>query len=430
MPGGQKCKVLRGRAGVSKLTTRAAATASTAQNLERALEQTHAWLTSRDYSGYEPYDLLNSPYFAAGIFRRPPLSFALIQFGRRVAGLRMRELLRIPPSKNPKALGLVLSGLCDLTRSGDDYWQQANDLKSTLLRLRSPNETEFCWGYDWDYMSLRGTKLPAFSPNCIASYFCGQALVDMAEVFSDREATEMAESVGRFIATRLNRSVDTSEHLCLSYTPADRTVIYNSSALAGVYLARLASLKPNAEYLSLARRAMNYVQSEQLAEGGWYYGGLRRQHWIDGFHTSYVLCALHDYRRYTGDPSFDECIRRGHAYYNATFFASDCAPKYFHNQLYPIDIHSCSQAILHYCTFAEDDPSAMNKALGMFRWTQQNMMSKDGAYYFQRHRMWINRAEYVRWGQAWMFRALASLRLSLRRERTQVGDLLSIAGRN
>jgi hypothetical protein len=141
------------------------------------------------------------------------------------------------------------------------------------------------------------------------------------------------------------------------------------------------------------------------------------------------VCALDEYRRYTGDRSFNECIRRGHAFYTETFFQPDGAPKYFHNRLYPIDIHSCSQAILHYCTFAARDPLAMNRALDVFRWTRQNMMSESGAYYFQRHRMWINRAEYTRWGQAWMFRALARLHLSLIGESAQIDSLQSAVGR-
>ncbi len=386
---------------------------------------------TRDYSGYEPYDILNSPYLAAKILRRPPISFALIQSGRRLGGIRLRRVLRVPPSKNPKALGLVLSALCDLTRSGDDYRQHAKYLKSELIRLRSPGEEEYCWGYDWDYMSLRGTRLPAFSPNCIATYFCGQALLEMAEVFDDREAAAMAESAGRFLVTRLQRSVDTSEHLCFSYTPMDRTLIYNNSALAGAYLARLASQRSNPKYLALARRAMNYVRSQQLPNGGWYYGARRRQHWIDGFHTSYVVGALQDYRSYAGDHSFDECIRRGHEYYQSTFFAAGGAPKYFHNRLYPIDIHSCSQAILHYCAFSGEDPAAADNALDVFRWTQKNMTSPDGSYFFQKHRMWTNQATYVRWGQAWMFRALARLRLVLHGDGLmKIDHLQSGTGRN
>jgi len=395
------------------LANRALVVNSNAQGVEIALRNLCDWITSRDYSGYEPYDILNSPYLSAGIFRRPPLSFALIQFGKRIGGLRMRELLRVPASKNPKALGLMLAAFCDLARGGQDFSQEARYLKSELKRLRSPHEEEYCWGYDWDYMSLRGTKLPAFSPNCIASYFCGEALLEMAEVFGDREAAEMGESVGRFIVARLNRSLDTDEYLCFSYTPGDRTLIYNSSALAGAYLTRLASRKPNAAYVSLARRAMNYLRSEQLPEGGWYYGTRRRQRWIDGFHTSYNLCALREYRDYTCDCSFVECMERGHEYYTETFFATDGAPKYFHNQLYPIDIHSCSQAILHFCAFAEDDPQSLGKALDMLRWTQENMASDDGTYCFQRHRTWTNRTAYMRWGQASMFRAMARLWLQL-----------------
>lgn len=390
-------------------TTRTHSVETVVEELETALRATLEWLISRDYSGHEPYDVLNSPYLSAGLLRRPPLSFALIQFGKRFGGIRLRDLLRVPASKNPKALGLLLSAFCDLTRGGQDRWREAAYLKSELIRLRSPKEPEYCWGYDWDYMSLRGVKLPAFSPNCIASYFCGEALLDMADVFGDREASEMAEGVGRFIISRLNRSVDSSDKLCFSYTPDDYSCIYNSSALAGAYLARLASRESDLEYTSLSRRVMNYLRSQQLSDGGWYYGTRRSQRWIDSFHTSYNLCALHEYRDHTGDQSFDDCLMRGHAYYAATFFAADGSPKYFHNQLYPIDIHACSQAILHYCAFADIDPSALNKAVDVFRWTQQNMTAPNEPYYFQRHRTWTNRTPYVRWGQAWMVRAMGRL---------------------
>lgn len=382
--------------------------------LQAAVEMIQHWLASRDYSGYEPYDILNSPYLSAGLLRRPPLSVALIQFGRRLGGARIRRALKVPHSKNPKAIGLALAAICDRARFGEDYWREARYLKSELKRLRSPHEIDYCWGYDWDYMSLRGTTLPAFSPNCIASYFCGQALLDMADVFDDQEAAGMAESTGRFIVSRLNRSVDTKAELCFSYTPNDRTLIYNNSALAAAYLAELAVRTGNNGYLSLARRAMNYLCRQQLPDGGWYYGVRRRQRWIDGFHTSYVVCAMLAYRTSTGDQSFDDCIARGHTYYCSTFFDLTGAPKYFHNRLYPIDIHSCSQAILHFCAFARVDSTALARAVEVFAWTKANMASIDGSYYFQRHRTWINRTPYVRWGQAWMFRALTRLEAALR----------------
>ena len=107
-------------------------------------------------------------------------------------------------------------------------------LKNELIRLRSPHESEFCWGYDWDYLSLRGPRLPAFSPNCIASYFCATAMLEMSEVFGDPEAREIGESVARFMASRLQRSFESEDEVCFSYTPNGKTWIYNSSALVGV----------------------------------------------------------------------------------------------------------------------------------------------------------------------------------------------------
>jgi hypothetical protein len=380
--------------------------------LLQALLALRTWIETRQFAGYEPFDLLNSPYLGGAWARKTVPGVLLIQFGKRFAGLRLRSLLKIPLSRNPKALGLCLSAYCDLARAGYDVSAEAVWLKQELIRLRSPHETEYCWGYDWDYVSLRGPRLPAFAPNAIASCFCATALLTMHSVFADSEALEIAESVARFVATRLNRSFQSFDEVCFSYTPNDQTLIYNSSALAAVLLARIGSLRGNEMHSSLAHKALVFLQKGQLPGGGWYYGRLRRQRWIDSFHTSYNVCALLDYQSITGDRTFEETMLLGHHYYQTNFFTGEGAPKYFHNQTFPIDIHACSQAILHFTAFASIDPHALEFAWRTFHWTMRNMAAADGAFYYQRHRHWTNRAPYMRWGQAWMLRALSSLLLA------------------
>ncbi len=374
-----------------------------------AIKALRTWIEDRQFKGYEPFDLLNSPYLAGSWVRKAFPGIPLIQAGKRFAGQRVRRLLKVPPSRNPKALGLCLSAYCDLARAGYDVSAQASWLKHELIRLRSPGESEFCWGYDWDFVSLRGPRLPAFSPNCIASYFCATAMLEMSEVFDDPEAREIGVSVARFIASRLQRSFESEGEVCFSYTPIGKTWIYNSSALVGVLLARVGKLLADDTYLSLARKAMVFLKNGQLESGGWYYGQRRRQHWIDSFHTSYNVCALLDYQRFTGDPSFEPAMLKGHRFYEAVFFTEDGAPKYFHNRVFPIDIHACSQAILHFSAFSSIDLAALDKAEKVFHWTAANMTAADGSFYYQRHRFWTNRTPYMRWGQAWMFRALARL---------------------
>jgi hypothetical protein len=330
-----------------------------------------------------------------------------MQFGKRFAGLRIRRWLRVPQSKNPKALGLFLTAYCDLARCGDDTGSVVAYLKSELRRLRSPNENEYCWGYDWDHVSRAG-RMPAFSPNCIATCFCAHALLDMAEVFGDAEARAMAQSAGRFLITRLNRPVDTPEHLCFSYTPSAHMRVFNASVIAGALLARLAPHDPY--YFQLARRTMNYLVACQQPSGAWYYGPALVHRWIDGFHSAYNIGALYTYQRCTGDARFKDAMRLGYEYYVSTFFRADGAPKYFHNSVYPIDIHSCSQAILTFCDFAEQDRYARKRALRVTDWTLEHMRNGDGTFSFQLHRFWTNRAPYMRWGQAWMLHALARLK--------------------
>jgi hypothetical protein len=376
--------------------------------VHKAVHEVQGWLESRDYSGYEPFDLVSSPYVGPWS-RRFPFSLLIRQYGRRFAGVRIRELLRVPMSKNCKALGLVLAGYCDLARCGENWEPEAKYIKAELLRLRSPQEEEFCWGYNWMAISLRaGNVMPAFSPNAVATSFCGSALLDMAEVFGDQEALDTAASAGRFLVKRLNRSIDTDTELCFSYTPGDRTRIYNSTALVSAFLTRLAGIAAVPDYVDLARRSMQYLINRQLPDGAWYYGDSRWQRWIDSFHTAYNLDSLLQFRQLTGETFADHAIRQGYDYYRRTFF-SQGRPTYYHNRTYPIDIHSCSQAILTLCGFEDQDEGAFETALAIAEWTLNNMKSKDGSFYYQRHRTWTNRTPYLRWGQAWMFKALARL---------------------
>src|SRR5712691_3260716 len=78
-------------------------------NVISACSKVQEWIEARDCAGYEPYDLLNSPYLEGRWARRKLVGTAIIQSGKRFAGGRIRRWLRVPASKNPKALGLLLA---------------------------------------------------------------------------------------------------------------------------------------------------------------------------------------------------------------------------------------------------------------------------------------------------------------------------------
>jgi hypothetical protein len=396
------------------MTTAAEITASVGartseSEFDPVIDRLHAWLLARDYAGYEPYDLLNARYLG-GWARHQPFATFFIQSGKRIGGLTLRRWLDVPPSRNPKALGLVLAAYCDLANIGREDEVATANVKRLLINLRSRGQHDFCWGYDWHYVSLRGACLPAFSPNSIATVFCANALLDHAETFADEHSRTIALSATRWLIDALQRSVEEPNCLCFSYTPHDRTRIFNNSALIGALLARVSQFPDLASYRDTARRIMQYLADGHASDGSWTYGAARSQSWIDSFHTGYNLCALVDYQRHTGDPTFSTAMMNGYDFYRSRFFDGDGRPRYFHDRTYPIDIHACSQAIITFCAFSDLDPTALDRAHEVARWTIANLLNPDGSFGYQVHRLWKDRTPYVRWSQAWMFRALACLR--------------------
>jgi|SRR5579864_35331 len=377
-----------------------------------AIAELRNWIESRAFTGFEPFDLLNSRLLQWRWLRTPPISYLLIQTGKRYGSSGLRRMLQVPPSRNPKALALILSAYCDLISLGEDCTAIAYEVKGILKKLRSPGEDDFCWGYDWDYISLRGTRLPAFAMNAVSTAFCAQSLVDLGETTGDQEAFSMARSAAASMVNRLNR-YEQEAKLCFSYTPTDHSRILNSSALTAALLARVGKAECNPAYRELAKRAMNYLVSMQRPDGSWFYGDSRRQRWIDSFHTGYNLCALLQYREISSDNSVDSAIESGYTFYKRNFFLSDHTPKYAFNHIYPIDIHACAHAILCFATFAPLDDTALNRAHEVARWTLRHMRNPDGSFYFQKHRLWTNRTPYIRWGQAWMLHALSRLQVAL-----------------
>jgi hypothetical protein len=76
----------------------------------------------------------------------------------------------------------------------------------------------------------------------------------------------------QFILEDLNRADETDEEVCFSYTPLDRTRVFNASLLAGEALASVGAITGPADWGDYALRAARYVARRQRADGSWAYG--------------------------------------------------------------------------------------------------------------------------------------------------------------
>jgi hypothetical protein len=194
--------------------------------------------------------------------------------------------------------------------------------------------------------------------------------------------------------------------------------VHNANTFGASLLARTSSFTGNASYLALATKAMHYTAKYQRHNSSWYYGEPANLHWVDNFHTAYVLDCFKSYSQPTGDPQFDEALMNGYRYWKETFFLADGTPRYYDCKTLPLDIQCCSQAIDTLVYFQDLDPDSIPLAANVAKWTIANMQDRAGYFYYRRYsRRIVNKTPTLHWGQSTMLCAMAGLYRSLVREK-------------
>jgi hypothetical protein len=232
------------------------------------------------------------------------------------------------------------------------------------------------------------------------------ALLDAYEVLGDSRLLKIPRSACDFVLTDLNRTHDASGDFCFSYSPLDHTQVFNASLLGSRLLARVYSHTGENHLIEAARKSVSFCCKYQQPNGSWPYGTLPFHRWIDNFHTGFNLECLKEYGRYSGDLSFEKNLNSGLEFYLNNFFLDDGRPKYYYNQLYPIDIHAPAQLVvtLFRLGLLKERIEFINRTLD---WTISNMQDKSGYFYYQIKKSWNSKIPYMRWAQAWMFFSLS-----------------------
>lgn len=366
------------------------------------------WIEGQQFRGWDPFDALNSPLLFRLSFGRRQLGIGWVQILKRLP-INLRPILGIGKGYNPKGMGLFLATYVRKYRSTGDPQHRERVLwvAEWLLNNATSGYHGLCWGYNFPWPN-RSFYAPGGTPTAVNTAFIVDALLDAYEVLSDERYLRAARSACDFFLYDLNRLQDDSG-LCFSYTPLDRTWVYNASILAAAALARMASITGEDELNETARRAADFVLARQRADGAWVYGESKHQGWVDSFHTGYILVALADLMTFWKEPLDNPPLRSGYRYYISHFFLPEGATRYYDQATYPIDVHACAQAILTFRRYSAFDPTAEQQAWQVASWTVQHMQAPAGYFYYQKHRRYTNRIAYMRWTQAWIQRAFAEL---------------------
>lgn len=362
---------------------------------------------ARGFAGWDPYDGLNGRLFRATPFVKIPLARqAWIQLVKR-SPVNLRPLTFQKPEVLAKGLALFALGAWKLAaRGGPDgeRWRERGvRLLDRLVRLRSPGWDEICWGYPYDWQS-RAFFQPKNSPNLICSVFGAMAFERRAD---GGDAVTVPDEVTRFVTKALDRR--DGDLRWITYTPTTNTQVHNVNMLGAALLARTAARRRNDGLGAFARQAMRFSVDRLRPNGAWPYGEAPNQGWVDNFHTGYNLVGLEEYRQVTGETWMDAPLDKAWRYWDEAFGRPDGRPPYYDDHERPVDIHCGAYAILTRIFLRRLDPAWRDRAHRDAAWTLNNMWDGRRHFIFQKDGWLVNRVPQIRWGQAWMFWALAEL---------------------
>jgi hypothetical protein len=384
--------------------------ASGAASARAAAEALSGHLEAVDFRGWDPFDALASPAVRA-IARGRRARQAAIQSLKHLP-VNPRPLLGVPRQEHAKALALCASAYATLRRQPGDRWDALAQAMGDRLAARSLRDgDEAAWGYDFDVQTRWGYYRRG-TPNAVVTAFAINGLLD---AYPDGKGRQLAEAAVRFATRRL---VGHGRHL--AYYPGATAEIHNASALLADTIGRVAAA--NSPERAVARRAVERLLEAQRAPGCWPYGEQPGLEWVDGFHTGYVLVALHRWGRREPDPALAAAVARGLDFYVSRLFEADGAPRHTVDALYPIDIHAAATAIWTLLLLRERDGRALPTAARVLDFTLRRLRRRDGRFAFQLRRRVRLAVPYIRWSDAHMLLALATyadVESSLRTARAQ-----------
>ncbi len=366
-----------------------------------------SWLEANDFAGYDPFDGLESRAFQATPLARSALArLAWLQLFKRLP-INLRPLVRVPRTVNPKALGLVLTGLARRARARGQVERELGcRLVQRLGELRAPGSAG--WGYPFAWQN-RAFYAPRNTPNAVCSAFVVAGLLDYADAAGDDEAAALAKSSLPFFLSELSRT-PVSGGMCFSYTPLDHTRIHNVNLLVVATLARLVMRAGVTEgALDVAAPALAFSLSAQRDDGSWPYGEGPAQAWVDSYHTGFNLGCLRLLEPALSRDTARAARAAGYAYYRRALVTADGLPKHYAGRFYPIDAHVAAQGIVTALENADLEPRAIPIAQDTARWAAASLGLGSGRYAYRRTRLGRIPIVYARWCQAWMFRAFGEL---------------------
>lgn len=318
------------------------------------------------------------------------------------------------PQRFPIADAHYAMGFAFLSRvlAEPAYYCRAVHFLEVLEATRRDVYGRHGWGYPFDWQTRTGT-IRAGTPLITTLPYVYEALLEVHRLDGNPAWLDRMRSIARH-ALLDYREVETSPSAAsCGYTPAadDPGGIVNASAYRAVLLTSAAREFSSAEYARAALRNLNFVLESQSAGGSWPYSIDTHRHFVDHFHTCFVLKALAKIEALTQDPRCTAAIDRGVAYYVSNLFDEKGLPKPFARAprltVYRRELYDYAEC-LNLATLLQGRFARLDALhLAVLQDVLDRWQKPDGAFRARELFMGWDNVPMHRWAQAQMFRSLS-----------------------
>jgi hypothetical protein len=294
------------------------------------------------------------------------------------------------------------------------YYERALHFLDILEQTRCAGYKNYCWGYPFHWVTLRGT-IHEGTPLITTVPYVYEAFKQAYQTDGEDRWRRIMRSIAEHGANDYQDIETSATASTCSYTPdpRDSVRVVNANAYRAFLLTRAAIDFSEDRYREIAARNLNFVLDAQNPDGSWCYANDGQRHFVDHFHTCFVMKALAKIEALTGDAKCTAAIERGVGYYVTNLFDEHSSPKPF----------SCPPRLIVYRRELYDYAECVNLAIllrGRFPKLDSILLAvtgeilkvwqrPDGCFRSRELLLGWDNTPMHRWAQSQMFRSLCFL---------------------
>jgi hypothetical protein len=234
---------------------------------------------------------------------------------------------RFPIADAHYAMGFALLAMY---LNDEGHYGRALHFLQVLEETRCSDYEHYCWGYPFNWQTLYGT-IREGTPLITTVPYVYEAFREVHEIDHNGRWREIMRSIAEHGLRDYKDFATSNRAAACSYTPIPKLSVgvINANAYRAFLLTQAAMDFSEDSYRKAADRNLHFVLESQNPDGSWHYANDGKRHFIDHFHTCFVLKALAKIEVLTGNGECTKAIERGIDYYVRHLFDERGRPKPF-----------------------------------------------------------------------------------------------------